>query len=176
MNIIHNTIDIIVKRNDVNILESQASNLVNYLPGWEIYEPFPNGGKAPVGSYTRLISPIFELNKDNLEFEVQKTLSGLSKFISDLNNTGKGISRVDCKLEQSDDIDAVPHPNNGLSNTKYRDNKDYKNSSWVFSESIKSEDSFKETVYLNKTFRETNDVKVKKKYYTLIIDSPWLSI
>jgi len=176
MDIIHNTIDIIVKRNDVNILESQAINLVIYLPDWEIYEPFPNGGKAPAGSYTRLISPIFELNKDNLELEIQKTLSGLSKFISDLNNTGKGISRVDCTLEQSDDIDAVPHPNNGLSNTKYRDNKDYKNSSWVFSESIKSEDSFKDTVYLNKTFRETNDVKVTKKYYTLIIDSPWLSI
>jgi len=175
--------NIILSRWDnVNIIEDQAINLVNYLPGWILFEPFPNGGSAPVGSYTKLFSPIYT-SSDNLQAEVQKVYDGIQKFISDLNQNGKTISRIDCWIEQSDDIDAVPHPNNNISgnlptNSKYLSNQDYKFSNWVFCDIFKTENPATQTIFANKFLREENklDNIVKKKFYTLRIDSCWLSI
>jgi len=180
--ITHSPIDIIVSRwDDKNILESQANNLLNYLPGWEIFEPFPNGGSAPIGSYTKLFSPIFQKEEDNLTSHLQVVYSGISQFISDLNKTGKGISNIECWLEQSDEKEAVPHPSNSISgnepsNSKYIQNGDYKNCKWVFNDTFKTEDEINQTVFLNKTLRQINNVKVTKKYYVLKINSSWLSI
>ena len=180
--LIYSPVDIIVNRSDNSILESQANVLVNYLPGWEVFEPFPNGGKAPAGSYTKIYSPIFQIDNDDLASELQKTYDGISKFITNLNNNGNGVSRIECVLEQSDDKDAVPHPSNSISgneprNSKYTENKDFKWSNWLFTDIFKTENWRRNTVYLNQTVRETNDkAKVTKKYYVLKISSSYKSI
>lgn len=175
--LIYSPVDIIVHRTDNSILKSQANVLVNYLPGWEVFEPFPNGGRVPVGSYTKIYSPIFQIDNDDLATELQKAYDGISKFITNLNSNGNGISRIECVLEQSDDKDAVPHPSNSISgnepcNSKYTANKDFRWHDWIFDETFKTENARRNTVYLNQTVRETNDeVKTTKKYYVLKISS-----
>jgi len=168
--------DIIVKRFDNDkILSSQGEVLIKHLPNWSVYEPHPNGGKAPAGTYTKLYSPIFESSKP-LREALQEAHDGISEFIKELNASGKGISRIECQVEQSDDFDAVPHPSNDPDMKKYFDNGDYKNSKWAFNQIFLTENHAKQTVYLNKYTREDNNVKIIKKYYILRIESSWSSI
>jgi hypothetical protein len=177
--IIYSFPDLVIKLNSTNILSGQASNFINKLPGWEVYEPYPNGGKAPTGTYTQVWSPIFDRDTNDLELEVQKIYDSLKSFITDLNSQGKTISRVDCWIDQSDDISSVPHPSNELIDhsgmtKEYRKTGDYKLHNWIFCDFVKI-NSFGEC-YGNIFFRETNNVKLIKKYYTIHIDSSWGSI
>lgn len=180
--ITHTTTDIVLDRFDtINILDNQASSLINFLPNnFVIFEPFPTGGQAPAGSYTKIYSPVFT-SDDDVTDKVKTILDGIHEFINDLNSNGKTIGCIECYLEQSDDLDAVPHPINNVTgnlptNPKYIQNGDCKNCNWIFSDMFMTYDRTK--VYGNKFNREINNLSgiIKKKYYTLRIESPWLSI
>jgi hypothetical protein len=176
--------DLILDRWDKKgIADHQGTLLATYLPNWTYYRPVPGQsslrcGIFPVGSYCEIYSPIFT-DKADLEKEVQKVHEGFAKFIIDLNKQGKTVSRIDCWLEQSNDYAAVPHPlnDNKASHDLYIKNKDYKHGTFPFGYIFQTENFHKDTVFGNKFILETNKkCKVTKKYFTLKIDSPWLSI
>ena len=180
--VVYSDVDLILQSKDSNVLEGQGYELVKYLPDWVVYEPFPNGGKAPTGSYTTLYSPIFEKGKNDIQTELEKVFNGLAEFMKNLNSNGQTVSRIGCWLEQSNDYDAVPHPVNNIkghngTNQKYIDNQDFKFCNWVFDD-ITKQDLFGEIVYGNRVNREINGLKtiVKKKYWGLHINSSWCSI
>lgn len=181
--ITHSQPDLILSRWDKNnILEHQGQTLVSYLPNWTYYQPIPTKsyivkGNYPLGLYCKLYSPIFDQTTDYNK-EIQMVYDGVDKFIKDLNKNGKTVSRIECWVEQSDDITALPHPlnDNATMVSNYQTNQDYKNSSWIFNDVFKTKDARKQTVYANSFERETNVFKPTKKYYTLRIESSWLSI
>jgi len=162
--------------NGPNVLDKQGYNIVKLLPGWEVYEPFPNGGRAPAGTYTQLWSPIFTSKDNPLELEIQNIYDVLKTFITDLNSKGKTISRIDCSIKQSDDKNTIPHPNNGLiDNSGLTKGFSPKLSNWIFCDIIKI-NSFGEC-YMSIFTREFNSkIKLEKTYYTIEIDSSWNSI
>jgi hypothetical protein len=182
--ITHSQPDLILKRFDKNtILEHQGQTLANYIPGWSFYQPIPNQsfivrGGYPIGSYCKIFSPVFDNATTDYNTEIQKVYDGVEKFIQDLNKQGKTVSRIECWLDQSDDVLAIPHPanDNGDMVNRYQNNQDYKNAGWIFNDIFKTENTVKETVYGNKFVRQVNKFKPTKKYYTLRIESSWLSI
>lgn len=179
--IINSNIDIISSRyNENDLLESQADEIVKYLPGWEVWEPFTNGIKAPAGSYTKVFSPIYTNDTDDFNSIVKTTTNNISNYISDINKNGKGVYRIECWLEQSDYINDVIHPSNNIEGNEPHTKNSWKNGdhkccNWVFDLLVKEKDNV--DVYLNRTILEINEkCKVYKKYYTLRLCSSSNSI
>lgn len=175
--------DIILDRFDTNhFVKHQGSELIKYLNNWEHFIPV---GPFPTGCYAQLISPIFS-SKEQFDLEVIATQLAINKFIEDLNTNGKSVSRIECWLEQSDDIDAIQHPINGgtaqeCRNQKYIDNQDYKNGNWVFEYIMSSAKMTNQygtsSAYGNRFDVDINNkCKIVKKYFILKIKSSWNSI
>ena len=175
--------DIILDRFDTNhFIQHQGGELVKYLKDWEHFIPV---GGFPHGSYTILISPIFS-SKEQFDKEIIETQLGINKLIEQLNLNNQSVSRIECCLEQSDDMDALQHPINGgkgqeCRNEKYIDNEDYKNGNWVFEYIMTSARMTNQygtaSAYGNRFDVETNDkCQITKKYFILKIKSSWNSI
>jgi hypothetical protein len=183
MTITHSPIDLILKRFDKSVIaEYQGKVLVNYISDWLYYQPVPNQssivrGEFTLGSYCKLYSPILS-NTNDLDTELKKVYDGIEKFIQYLNSEGKTVSRLECWIDQSDDMMALLHPSNDTPDmfNRYQTNQDYKNGSWLFNDIFKTHNSVKQTVYGNKFDREINNFKPTKKYFVLRIESSWLSI
>jgi len=178
----HNNNDLILSRWDnINILQGKGPTLLTQLPdGWLLDV---NGSH----SINSLYSPILS-KTDDIEAEVQKVYESIQKFINILNKDGHTVSRIECKLLQSNNNLALPHPDNynnqsnRLENNKgtddYITNGDYKFSKYIFTDHFKVADG-NDQVYGNKFSRECQkNLKslVKKKYYILVIESAWRSI
>lgn len=174
--IIYSTPDLIIPTNSANCLTKQGYNIVKLLPGWEVYEPFPNGGSAPAGTYTQLWSPIFRTRVNPLESELQNIFEALKTFITDLNSKSQTICRIDCWITPCDDTNLIPHPINGLvGNSGFTKGYQVKLSNWLFCDIVKV-NSFGEC-YGNIFTREVNNkFKLDKDYYTIHINSSWNSI
>lgn len=173
----HSSNDIIIHRYDDNsILKSQANVLLQFLPNCVIYEPFPLNIPGKVqGAYTKIFTGIFE-NTKSLDDVLPQIYQGISDFINHLNKDGKTVSRIEGWIYQSDTKSHLPHTtNNPIGNMSMTSGCVYK-SNWVFCDIFKEENYHKQTVFSNRFIREINDVEVTHKYWTLCIDSSWLSI
>lgn len=170
--ITHSNQDFIISRWDkIHILEKQANVLVKHLPNWVVGKQKPNPN-------ANLYSPILS-GLDNFNTEVEVAKEGIHKFIQELNSNGDTVSRIVLWIYQSNDMDALPHPSNGpLSGDKFYDNQDFKYVNYIFDDIFKEENHQKQTIFINKFDREYNKRKsfLKKKYFVLVLESPWASL
>ena len=171
MEVIHNINDLILSRWDnTNVVKNQGPNLLKLLPNWSIQ------GKT---NNNMLFSPPLTKGIDNIESELQKVYDSIQQLITNLNSQGKTISRIECWLHQSDDVEAIYHPLNTHKEQLQLSqlNNDYKFSSWVFTDHFKDEKG--DNIWGNKFMRQIKkNLKsiVKKKNYVLVISSAWSSI
>lgn len=182
--------DLILSReDDTHFIHLQGENLSKYLKhssieeySWDYFVPV---GGFPPGSYAEIVSPIFS-GKEQFDIETVNTKLAINKFIEDLNKSGQSVARIECWLEQSDDIDALPHPMNGATGQgcypkKYHDNQDFKNGNWAFEyimSSAKMTNKYgTSSAYGNRFDVTTNDkCEITKKYFILKLKSSWRSI
>lgn len=159
-------------------LEFQSENLLQYLPGWKLYKPFGNK------TYQRLFSPIYEVGVDDIDAILVELDKSIENFMLSLNSNNQTISRIDCTLECSDEKESVVHIDNGLQgNVRFIDetkNRQKRYGDWIFSQMTKFVSKFVpnsgDDFYGNQFVRETNDFKVSKKYYCIVLDSPYRSL
>lgn len=173
---------ILCAEDDTHFIHLQGEKISKYLKYWDYFVPV---GPFTAGSYSEVISPIFS-GKEQFDSEVINTQLSINKFIEDLNKNNQSVSRIECWIEQSDDIDALPHPMNGATGQecrpqKYTDNEDYKNLNWVFEyimSSAKMTNKYgTNSAYGNRFNVETNDkCEVTKKYFIFKLKSSWGSI
>lgn len=159
-------------------LVHQSEKLLEYLPGWKLYDPFSNN------TYNKLFSPIYEVGVDDIDTILIELDKSIGEFMLSLTRNNQTISRIDCTLDCSDDKELVVHIDNGIKdNIRFIDdvkNKQKRYGDWIFSQSSKFVSKFVpnsgDDFYGNKFVREVNDFKIAKKYFCISLDSPYNSI